>query len=338
MINSKYPYLIAEAGINHNGSITQAIRLIKQASKSKADAIKFQMFDADEFMSKNNLTYKYKVKGKFRKENMYKMFKRLEFKMEWIKKLLKECKKNKIDFLSSAADKKSVDLLCKCNVKAIKLSSEDIINYPLIEYVSKKKIFTILSTGMANEEEIKKAIYYFKKNKTKYMLLHCVSIYPTDWSNANLLRIKELKKKYKSDIGYSDHTLGIKACEIATALGAKVIEKHFTLNKNDNGPDHMISSDPKEFYEMSNSTKNIIKLLGSGQIAPGKTENLMKKVFRRSITAKKKILKDEILTVDNIGLKRPASGLHPKYMKKIIGKKIKCNKKKDQKINLKDIF
>ena len=332
--------IIAEAGVNHNGKINLALKLIDKAALAGADYIKFQHTNPD-LISPFAKKAKYQIDNTNNKSTQKKMIEKLH--LDWnkyYKEIIKRCKKNKIKFLTSAFSVKDYLQVDKLNMDFIKIPSGEIINYPLLKEISKTKKKIILSTGMSDENEISSALNILKKksSKKKIILMHCVSDYPTKDEDINLKTILYLKNIFKIQVGFSDHSLGIDAPVAAVALGAKVIEKHFTLNKNDNGPDHMISSDPKEFYEMSNSTKNIIKLLGSGQIAPGKTENLMKKVFRRSITAKKKILKDEILTVDNIGLKRPASGLHQKYMKKIIGKKIKCNKKKDQKINLKDIF
>ncbi len=329
--------MIAEIGVNHNGKLPLALKSIKAAAKSGADAVKFQIFKADEFMSKKKLVFRYKTKKGNKSENMYDMFKRLEFSEEWLSKILKECKKNNVDFLSSAADRQSAYLMKKLKVKAIKLSSEDLINYPLLDYVSTLGRNVILSTGMANFDEIKKALSIFKKKKIKVALLHCVSIYPVPLKNANLKRMLSLKNKFKTSIGYSDHTLGNQAGVVAAILGAEIIEKHFTINKNLIGPDHLMSSDPKEFKELVDTIKKVKLILGSSDIKPKKLEQKYKKIYRRSITSVSEIAKGEKFSTKNIALKRPANGLHPKYYSKILGTKSKYKIFKDKKISLKDI-
>ena len=259
---------------------------------------------------------------------MYDMFKRLEFSEKWLPSILKECKKQKVDFLSSAADRKSAHLLKKIKVKAIKLSSEDLINYPLLEYVSNLGINIILSTGMADEKEIERALKIFKNKKIQIILLHCVSLYPVSDKNANVKRMITLKNKFKISVGYSDHTLGNDAAILATICGADIIEKHFTLNKNLIGPDHLISSDPEEFKQLTDKIKKIKLLEGSGDLKPKKEEQKIKKKYRRSITSICEIKKGDIFSRNNISLMRPATGLHPKFYKKIIGTKSKKKYKK----------
>ena len=335
---NKKPYLIAEIGVNHNGSLPLALKSIEQAAKSGADAVKFQMFNTEEFMSDKKINYKYKTKKGFKSENMFKMFKRLEFSDKWLKKILYTCKKHKVDFLSSVADIKTADLVNRLKVKAIKLSSEDLINYPLVEYVASLRRKTILSTGMADENEIKRAIGYFKKFKTPFILLHCVSVYPTPDEETNLLRMVSLSKKFKTQVGFSDHTIGIQASIAAVILGAAVIEKHFTLSKNLVGPDHQLSMDPKEFKSLHDNVKKAQIILGNKSILPSKTEKKTKKIFRRSVTALKNIKKGEKYSKYNICLKRPANGLHPKYLNFLLGKKAKINIKINSKIQKKHLI
>ncbi len=333
----KKPYVIAEVGVNHNGKLSLALASIRAASKAGADAVKFQIFKADEFMSKEKLIYKYKTKSGYKYENMYDMFRRLEFSEKWLNTILKECKKYKIDFLSSVADTNSADLMKKIKVKAIKLSSEDLINYPLLEHVSKLGLNVILSSGMADEKEIKRALRIFKKKRIKVILLHCVSIYPVKYKNANLKRMLSLKDKFKVSVGYSDHTLGNDASILATIYGAQVIEKHFTINQNLVGPDHLMSSNPKEFKELIDKINKVKVLKGSGEINPKKDEQKIKKMYRRSITSKRLIKKGEVFSTENISLMRPATGLHPKYFKKLIGKKSNKNIKNNKKIIYSDV-
>ena len=333
----KRPYIIAEIGVNHNGNFDLAKKTIKAAAKSGADAVKFQMFHAEEFMSNINEIYKYKTAKGFKKEDMFKMFKRLEFPYNWHEKIKKCCKNNGVDFFSTAGSEITASFLAKKKIKFIKIASPDLTNYPLIEHIAKLKRKIILSTGMASEEEIDTAVNILKSKKATFVLLHCVSMYPTKLEDANLLRIVKLKKKYKNvEIGYSDHTLGIESAVIATALGATVIEKHFTLNKNLVGPDHLISSDPKEFTLMVNKVRNTIRLMGRESIEPNRTEKKNRKLFRRSITVLKSIKKKEKLSQINLCLKRPETGLHPKYLKKILNKKAKKFLKKEHKIKFRD--
>jgi len=320
MNNGKNTYIIAEIGNNHNGSFKLAKKSIIAAAACGAHAVKFQSYVADEFMANKNLQYTYKTAQGYFTENMYKMFKRIEFKNSWYLKLFKLCKKLQIDFLSSAADKISVDRLMSIRCKAIKIASEDIINYPLLEYISKRNINIILSTGMADEKEIKKALSILKNNKV--YLLHCVSLYPAKIEDINLGRMIALQK-FKKTIGFSDHTQEIITPSIAVSLGAKIIEKHFTLSKSLKGPDHSLSLDPKEFRTMVLDIQKVEKMSFEKKIDPHEKEIKIRKRFRRSIVAKQKIQKGEKILEKMLGLKRPGTGLHPINLKKIIGTKAK---------------
>ena len=330
------PYIIAEVGVNHNGSFDLAEKSIKAASKCGANAVKFQSFNADEFMSKGKEFYSYKTKKGTKKEEMYKMFKRLEFPYDWYKKLFKICNKYNVDFFSTAGNEESAYILNKLKVKFIKIASPDLTNYPLLKYVARLGRRTIISTGMADENEIDHAVQIFKRSGTKFCLLHCVSLYPTPDNEAKIFRIIKLSERYKGiDIGYSDHTTNYLSAVLASALGVNIFEKHFTLNKSLLGPDHLISSDPKEFKQYVEKIKLAKTILGKKQIEPSKREKLMRIPFRRSITSKTSINKGDIFSKNNLSLKRPQKGLHPSYFSKLIGKRSKLNIKRDQKIILK---
>ena len=334
MIKKNKVYIIAEIGTNHNGSLSLAIKSIKAAAKTGVDAVKFQSFKTDEFMADKKLKYKYKMHHGEKTEYMYSMFKRLEFKDEWYSKLSKLCKSLKIDFLSSAADINSAIKLKKIKSKAIKIASEDIINYPLLKKISKINKRVILSTGMADEDEIKKAISLLKNIKKKLILLHCVSLYPTPKDKINLNRILALKDKFNLPVGFSDHTTGIDASIAAVTMGACLVEKHFTLSKKLSGPDHMLSSDPQEFRELVSKVRIISKMLGNKKIHPGLEETKIRKKFRRSIVSNQIIKKGTKIKENMLALKRPGTGLHPKYLNKIIGKVSKKNFLKNEKIRL----
>ena len=226
----------------------------------------------------------------------------------------------RIDFLSSAADIESAKILKSINSKAIKIASEDIINYPLLKKISKLNMMVILSTGMADQKEIERAVSILKSIKKKLIILHCVSLYPTPADKINLNRILALKERYNLPVGFSDHTIGINASLAAVVLGACVIEKHFTINKKLSGPDHMLSSDPQELTKLVNSIRQIEKMIGSKEIKPTSVEIKMRKKFRRSIVANRIIKKGTKITEKMLSLKRPGTGLHPMYLNKIIGK------------------
>lgn len=324
-------YIIAEIGSNHNGNIVLAKKMISAAKKAGANAVKFQSFRTEEFMSNNKIIYTYGKNKK--KENMYKMFKKLEFKYHWYDLIQKFCKKEKIDFITSVADKDHLKEYLKTNPKIIKIASEDLINFKLLKAVSRTKKKIILSTGMADDEEIKSALRFFK-NKKRLTLLHCVSLYPTENKLTNLKRINSLEKKYKVKVGYSDHTLGINACIFASLLGAKIIEKHFTLSRNLSGPDQKLSIEPKELKEMVAKIRLSEIMMGNGKIFPSKKEITARNKFRRSIVANSLIDKGSIITEKMLTLKRPGTGLHPKFFNDLIGKKAKKNYRKDQKVFL----
>ena len=278
-------YFIAEAGINHNGNLTLAKKLVLAAKKAGADAIKFQSFFADEFISKKNETYELGIKKK--KINIYNLFKKTEFKNTWYKKINNYCKKIKIDFISSISDKKSSDYYFSLNKKIVKIASEDIINYPLLKYLAKqeKNIYSFYRYGFCRRNLFS---YQIIKKKNRIVLMHCVSLYPTKLEESNINRINTLRKKFKIEVGYSDHTLGVESMYLAATQGCKVFEKHFTLNKKMNGPDHHMSMTPAELKDSINFLRNIYKIGGNGKINPEGRQISSRKNYRRSIFARKK--------------------------------------------------
>lgn len=325
--------MIAEIGVNHNGNYKLAQKTIKAAVDAGADAVKFQMFDTDEFMSNSGEIYKYRTQFGYKTEKMHAMFKRLEFNYSWYSKLKKFCNKLKIDIFSTAGNEFSADFLEKNNCKILKIASPDLTNTPLLKHVAKKKLLTIVSTGMGDEEEIDAAVEIFKKKNCPLILLHCVSMYPTPLSQANISRIITLRKRYSNvPIGYSDHTESYQSAIVAVTMGAKVLEKHFTLKKSLIGPDHQISSNPKELKEYIKEVKQVRFLIGSGLIKPSYEEKKNRKLFRRSITARKKIKAGDKFNLNNLTLRRPENGLHPKFLDKILGKKSNRLVNEDQKI------
>lgn len=329
-------FIIAEAGVNHNGDLKLAKKMIDGAKKSGADSIKFQSFRAE------NLAAKYAKKSKYQetglKESHYQLLKRLELSEKDHKELIFYCRKRKIVFLSTPYDEESADLLEKLGVPAFKVGSGELTHLPLLKHLAKKKLPMIVSTGGSYLNEVKEAVETIKKEgNNKIILLHCASLYPTPFEDVNLRTMLTLKKEFNLAVGYSDHTLGIIVPIAAVAMGAKVLEKHFTLDKNLPGPDHKASSEPKEFKEMTEAVGKTEKALGSSFKKPTKNEKEERKLGWRSIATKTDISKGTIIKKDMISFKRPGIGIKPKEIEKIIGRKAKRDIKKDVLLSWKDI-
>jgi len=322
-------FIIAEAGVNHNGSVELAKKLIDAAKDAGADAVKFQTFKAESVVVKDA------QKAEYQKEttgegSQYEMIKKLELAEEDFRELADYAEKKDIMFLSSPFDKESVDLLYELDVPAFKVGSGEITNFPLLRYIAKKRKPIILSTGMSTLGEIEEALDVIRSEGVEdIILLHCVSNYPARIEDVNLRAMGTLKQAFKLPVGFSDHTLGITAPIAAVALGACVIEKHFTLDRNLPGPDHKASLEPDELKEMVKAIREVEKALGNGIKKPTKEEEKIKKVARRSIVAKVDISKGAIITEDMLDVKRPGTGIEPKYLKFIIGRKAKEDIKKD---------
>jgi len=315
-------FIIAESGVNHNGQLSMAKKMIEKAAKCGVDCVKFQTFNTDEFLIDNDSCYEYYQKGQKISENMFDMFKRLELPLEWHEELFDYCRKCGVIPITSVADKKIADFVENIGAGAFKLSSEDFINIPLLEHVAQKTLPLILSTGMADEEEIDDVINLLVRyNKTDVTFLHCVSIYPTPDSEANLNRINALKMRTDALVGYSDHTEGIESAIAATTIGACIIEKHFTLDKMMTGPDHSFSSDPIELNNLVFGVRKIEKMMGCQSFVLSNLEIQMRRQFRRSIVAAKNLPEGHILKREDLLFKRPGSGLKPIYLCNVLGKK-----------------
>ena len=328
-------FIIAEAGINHNGSINLAKKLINVASKAGADAVKFQTFKTENVLIKNAKKANYQKNDNEKNQSQFELIKKLELSANTHKKLINYCKKKKILFLSSPFDLDSIDLLNNLGLKTIKVPSGEITNLPFLEKLGKLNKKIILSTGMANMNEIKDALNVLIKAgtpKKKITVMHANTEYPTPIKDVNLRAMITIGKTFNVNFGYSDHTLGIEASVAAVALGAKCIEKHFTLNSNMDGPDHKASLEPNELKEMIKAIRNTESALGSSIKKPSKSETPNIKIVRKSIVASKDIKKGEIFTEQNLTTKRPGNGLSPFKIKRILGKKSKKNYKKDQQI------
>ena len=334
-IDFKKIFIVAEAGVNHNGSLKKAYKLVDIAKKCGADAVKFQTFIASEEISKGSPKAKYQINIKNKKEDQLEMVKKLEIPFIEQKKIFNYCKQKNIEFISSPFDIKSIDFLSKLKLNTLKIPSGEINNYPYLLHISEKKFkHIILSTGMSNIKEITNAIKLLQsKNKNKISILHCISAYPTNIEDINLNAINVLKKKFKKNVGFSDHTIGIDGSIYAVLAGAKIIEKHFTLNKNLKGPDHKLSLSPNELKQMIKKIRKVEKILGDGKKHVRKSELPNIHIVRKSIVAKKKIKVGDKFTKYNITTKRPGFGINPMNWKKIIGKKSKFSYEKDELIN-----
>ena len=330
--------IIAEAGVNHNGDLEKAKKLIYEASYAGANYIKFQSFITADIISKKAPKAEYQKIDSSDTETQYDMVKKLELSKSMHFSILKHCKKNNINFLSTAFDIKSfIFLKNQMKIEKIKIPSGEITNLPFLRYLGKQKLPILLSTGMSTLKEIDNAVNILLKsglNIEKLTILHCNTSYPTPYIDANINAMLSIKKKFGTKVGYSDHTPGIEASIAAVAIGAETIEKHFTLNKNLKGPDHKASLSLKELGQLIKSIRNTEKLMGTGLKKPTKSEYINITVARKSIVAARKIKIGEIFTKDNLICKRPGNGISPMLWDKIIGKKSKFNFTKDECIKL----
>ncbi len=332
------PFIVAEAGINHNGEIEKAFGMIKVAKNAGADAIKFQTFKAAEFVSDSKQTFTYLSQGKEVTESMLEMFKRYEFKEEdWIK-IKRKCDEENITFLSTPQNRTDLDLLLKLGIDAIKVGSDDFTNLPLLKSYAETKLPLIVSTGMADLADVYNALNTIGSlDGYPTILLLCTSQYPTPPEDVNLLKLKTLVTAFPMvTLGFSDHTQGNLASSLAVAFSASFFEKHFTLDNQLPGPDHWFSENPGNLRTWVNSIRTCWKMLGSPIIKPTEEERKMRILARRSIVADTGIAIGEILTMKNLSLKRPGTGLPPSMLEKILGLKALKNIQKGELINLGD--
>jgi N,N'-diacetyllegionaminate synthase len=316
--------IIAEAGVNHNGSIEIAKHLIEAAASAGVDYVKFQTFKTE------NLITKTAKKAEYQQKNMtdldssqYQMLKKLELSQERHYELINYCEQCGVMFLSTAFDLESVEFLSALNLGLWKIPSGDITNYPYLKRIARENKPIFLSTGMSTMEEITTALDVLVKygtDKQNITVLHCNTQYPTSIQDVNLLAMQTIAKKIGVKVGYSDHTLGIEIPIAAVALGATVIEKHFTLDRNLDGPDHNASLEPDELKSMVDTIRNVEIALGSGEKIPSSSETKNIIVVRKSIVAKCIIKKRDVFTEENITVKRPGNGISPMQWEDVLGK------------------
>lgn len=327
LFNANKAIIIAEISTNHGGKISNLRKLIKNCKQIGVDAIKIQTYEADDLtLNSNNLDFKIDNKSPWKKyKNMWNLYNVAKTPHNWLKKIFEIANKEEILLFSSPFSERSVDLLEKFNCPIYKLASPEINHIPLIEKISKTNKPIIISTGLANDSDIKLAIKTFRKyNSNQIILLKCTTEYPCSYNSVNLKHITEMKQKYKVDVGLSDHTLGIEIPIAAVAMGARVIEKHICLDKKINTPDNFFSLDINEFKKMIASIRNVEQSINSVALSNFKISR-KKLLTRRSIYFSKKLKKNQVITKDSIKIIRPGKGIEPKFLNKIIGMKVSKN-------------
>jgi len=330
--------IIAEAGVNHNGSMEIAKQLIDVAALAGVDYVKFQTFKADNLVSKNALKADYqKINMKSDSDSQYDMLKKLELTPSQHIELIKYCESKNVKFFSTAFDLESIDFLSTLNLGLWKIPSGEITNYPYLKQIAQKNEDVIISTGMCELVDIENALDVLIKfgiNKEQITILHCNTEYPTPMEDVNLNAMKTIAEKFNFKVGYSDHTQGIEVPIAAVALGACVIEKHFTLDRCMEGPDHQASLEPDELKAMVQAIRNIEKAIGSNEkkISISEQKNII--VARKSIVAATKINKGELFRQENLTVKRPGDGLSPMLWESVLGLEAKKDYQVDDKIEL----
>ena len=330
-------FIIAEAGVNHNGSLKIAKKMIDVAVRAGADAIKFQTFHARSLVSKFAPKAVYQKKDTGKDESQLDMIKKLELNLSNHKELIRYCRAKKIMFLSSPFDLESIDLLARLGLRTLKIPSGETTNLPYLRRIGSLRRKIIMSTGMATLGEVKDALNVLVKSGTKkgdIIVLHCNAEYPTPFKDVNLLAMVTMKNILDVQVGYSDHTLGIEVAIAAAALGAAVIEKHFTLDRRMPGPDHKASLEPDELKRMVNAVRNVEIELGSGVKEASPSEKINRSVARKSIVAAMDIKRGERFTEKNLAIKRPDTGVSPMHWDVVLGKVAKKDFYQDELITI----
>jgi len=333
-------FIVAEIGLNHNGDVGLAKKMIDAAIECGVDGVKFQTFKADEFVSDPNETYTYRSQGKEITESILEMFRRYEFsENEWVE-LFDYCKQKGIVYFSTPQNSSDLDLLLKIiDLPIIKVGSDDLTNLELLKYYASKNIPMIISAGMAFMSEIEDAVNAIKETGNNDLaVLHCVSSYPAELEEINLRKMITIRQEFDVIVGFSDHTIGATASMVSAALGAKIIEKHFTLDKGLPGSDHWFSATSEELTSLIRSIRSVEKAMGSYIVKPTSREEEMRKIARRSIVASKDMEKGDLITDDALSVKRPGTGLAPKFRKDVLGKRAKVDISKGELVTFEKIY
>lgn len=331
MKNDKRPYIIAEAGVNHNGSLEIARRLVEAARSCGADAVKFQTFKAERLVTRGAEKADYQKRAGTEGDSQFEMLKRLELGEDDFRMLFDDCNLVGIEFLSSPFDEESADLLDSLGMATFKVPSGEITNHPFLEHVARKEKPVILSTGMSTIGEVEEAVGILSAcGASRLTLLHCVTEYPAPYGEINLNAMITLRTAFGLEVGYSDHTPGIEVPVAAVALGATVIEKHFTLDNAMDGPDHRASLNPDDFRRMVQAIRNVKQAMGDGIKRPAPCELKNVGIARKSIVAAEAIGKGEIITLVKLAIKRPGCGIQPKDIGKLVGLRVNRAIAKDE--------
>jgi len=334
---SRTTLIIAEAGVNHNGSLETAKKLIDVSKEAGADLVKFQTFQTEAMLTKLASKADYQKEMVKSKGSQFNMLKKLELDRAAHEELIQYCELKEVGFLSTAFDHKSIDLLTELNIPLYKIPSGEITNLPYLRHIGQMGKPVIMSTGMCTLEEVREAMGVLIEagvKKNDLTILHCNTDYPTPMKDVNLKSMVTMRDELEVVVGYSDHTLGIEIPVAAVALGAKVIEKHFTLDRKMLGPDHAASLEPDELKSMVSAIRNIDIALGDGFKKPSPSEEKNITIARKSIVAEKTIKKGEIFSEKNLAAKRPGTGISPMYWDEVIGKVADRNFLKDDLIKL----
>jgi N-acetylneuraminate synthase/N,N'-diacetyllegionaminate synthase len=332
---NKKTLIIAEAGVNHNGDLNIAYKLCKAAKEAGADIVKFQTWKTEKIITKDVAMASYQENNIEEKESQYDMLKKLELAYNDFTLIKEYCKKIGITFASTADDSDSLEFLLKLGIPFIKIGSSEITNIPYLREMGSKKMPIILSTGMSYLSDVGNAIRIIQKaGSNDISVLHCTTNYPCPYDEVNLDSMNTLKAAFKLPVGYSDHTVGIEVAIAAVAMGATIIEKHFTLDKNMEGPDHVASTDPVEFRAMVDAIRNIEKAKGDGLKKPNKSELEISEVVLKRIVASVDIREGDCFTEDNLTVMRSKNGISPLFWDSLIGKKSQKNYEKHQGIEI----
>lgn len=319
--NKNRPFLIAELSGNHNGSLERCFELILHAKNAGADAVKLQTYTADTITIKSERPEFWITDGPWRGQSLHELYSVAHTPFEWHEDIFKFCRKNSIQIFSSPFDNTAVDLLASLDVAAYKIASPEIVDLPLIKYAAQKQKPMIVSTGMASLEEIGDAVSVIRSvGNDQIVLLHCTSAYPTPSDYSHLSNISVLKREFNVLTGLSDHSMGVKVPQIATAMGACVIEKHITISRKDGGVDAQFSLEPHEFRQLREATEEVFTIMGTAQFGPKSFEASSYK-HRRSLYVVENVLPGDILTEYNVRSIRPANGMPPKELEHILGKR-----------------
>jgi N-acetylneuraminate synthase/N,N'-diacetyllegionaminate synthase len=320
-----YPtFVIAEAGVNHNGDVDLACQLVDAAVQAKADAVKFQTFIAKDLVKADAPKAEYQKRYAARQESQFEMLKALELSFEEFRMIKAHCEANEITFMSTPFDSSSLNFLDELEVPAFKISSGDLTNLPFLREVGQKGKPVVLSTGMSDLSEVRDAVAALRNGGNEQIaLLHCVSNYPADPAEANLRAMSAMGQEFGVPIGFSDHTKGLEVAVAAVALGACIIEKHFTLDRSLAGPDHRASLVPDELNDLIRSIRNVEAALGDGEKKPAASERAIAEVARRSLVAARDITAGTTLTTAMIDIKRPGTGLSPRLLGKLTGHRVR---------------